>query len=391
MDEQQRIQQSTDNQVEQSGTWDDTADGAAYSGYDDEMDSPAMSENDSMGENYGSDDDFESELEPEGARLDDEGNVSFGDNFFGDVHERNSDEEAKPNYYTPEELRNTPWEQWDEARLDGNVRDFVPIVREQLERRNAQSRAQTIENIPMPQDIQEVKPYTPHELSEDAMKLACEKLGLEDPEDFDDYEAHHRAAMQLAMNELMEKRNAEVAGYRRGQDEWGQLQKFNAGLSQRPDFNEFNQWYMGKLQEAGVTAEQINAGLYQYARKNGNRFSAIPQIISSWYTEFQRERGGNSRGNYQNYDGASSRYPNYDGASSRYPRYDAQTPRYPNYDGASSKYPSYDGAGPRRAKPPVLESTRGNDYSGRRRVNLQSFGDMDNDEQATALMNMGLV
>ena len=358
--EERTIQQSTDNQAEQSGAWDDAADGVAYSGYDeydDDMDTSAMSEN-SRGEEYSSPDEgFESELEPEGARLDADGNVSFGDNFFGDVHEKNSPEDAKPNYYTPEELRNTPYEQWDEARLDGNVRDFVPIVREQLERRNAQSRAQTIENIPMPQDIQEVKPYTPHELSEEAMKLACEKLGLEDVEDFDDYEADHRAAMQLAMNELMEKRNADVASYQRGRDEWGQLQKFNASLSQQADFNDFNEWYTGKLREAGVTAEQVNAGLYQYARRNGNRFSVIPQIIGTWYSEYQRERGGN-----------------------RQPRYDAQTARYPqNYSGA------------RRANPPVLESTRGNDYGGRKSMNLSAFGDMDSDEQASALMRMGLV
>ena len=366
--EERTIQQSTDNPAEQSGTWDAAADGAAYSGYDEYDDDSAISESSRRGEEYSSaDEGFEPELEPEGARLDTDGNVEFGDKFFGDVHERNKPEEAKPNYYTPEELRNTPYEQWDETRLNGDVRDFVPIVREQLERRNAQSRAQTIENIPMPQDIQEVKPYTPHELSEEAMKLACEK----------DYEPDHRAAMQLAMNELMEKRNAEVAGYQRGQSEWEQLQKFNAGLSQRADFNEFNQWYMGKLQEAGVTAEQVNTGLYQYARKNGNRFGVIPQIISSWYTEFQRERGGNNQ-------------PRYDAQTSRYPRYDAQTSRYPRYEAQTSRYPQYY-TGAKRPTPPVLESTRGNEYSGRRRVNLQTFGDMDNDEQASALMSMGVV
>lgn len=352
--EEQTIQQPTDNQPN-SAEYEPTPD---Y-GYDDGMDDAAMSEPDySEGEADGDyQPSYDEGLEPDGARLDDEGNVSFGDNFFGDVHEK---ADTEPNYYTDEELRNTPYEQWDDKRLNGDIGRFTPIVREQLERRNAQSRARTIENIPMPQDIQEVRPYTPQELSDEAMQLACEKLGLEDPEDFDDYEGEHRAAMQLAMNELMTKRNEDVQNYQRGHAEWGQLQKFNAELSQRPDFNEFNQWYMSKLQQAGVTAEQVNNRLYQYARRSGNRFSVIPQIIGTWYGEFQRERGN-------------------------YPRYDAQTSRYPQYDGQSSRYPK------RAARPPVLESTRGNDYGGRRRMNLQSFGDMDSDEQASALMRMGLV
>ena len=355
--EEQTIQQSTVNEAEQAASWDDTADGAAYSGYDDEMDNPAMSGSEAH-EDVSYPDEPEAEIAPDGARLGADGNVEFGENFFGDVHEKTKDEARnEPKYYTDDELRATPYEQWDTERLSGDISKFVPIVREQLQHRQAQSRAQTIENIPMPSDIQEVKPYTPHELSEEAMKLACEKLGLEAPEDFDDYEADHRAAMQLAMNELMEKRNAEVAGYQRGQSEWGQLQKFNAELSRRPDFEDFNEWYRGKLQEAGVTAEQVNAGLYQYARSNGNRFSVIPQIIGTWYGEYQRERSGN-----------------------RQPRYEARTARYPQPNTAA-----------RRSKPPVLESTRGNDYGGRKRINLETFGDLDSDEQASALMRMGLV
>ena len=363
MDE-QTIQQSTDNQAI-NAEHDISSDVADYNGYDDDIGNPAMSyDEEAEDDNYSDGEDYTPDIEPEGARLGADGNVEFGEEFFGNVHEKN---DTEPQYYTDEELRSTPYEQWDTKRLSGDISKFVPIVQDQVRQKQAQSRAQTIENIPMPQDIQEVKPYTPHELSEEAMHLACEKLGLEDPEDFDDYEADHRAAMSLAMNELMERRNAEVQSYQRGRDEWGQLQKFNASLSQQADFNDFNEWYTGKLREAGVTAEQVNAGLYQYARRNGNRFSVIPQIIGTWYSEYQRERGG-------------GRQPRYDAQTSRYPRYDAQTSRYPQ---------AYSGA--ERANPPVLESTRGNDYGGRRRVNLQTFGDMDSDEQASALMRMGLV
>ena len=357
MDEQKR--QEAINQPEQPAVWDDTADGAAYGSDEDYTEDYGDGYYDTEG-NYDGDipepdpedvyDSSEPEprnIEPDGARLAKDGSVEFGENFFGDVHET-----AKaPEYYTDEELRNTPYEQWDEKRLNGDISRFTPIVREQLQRRQAQSRAQTIENIPMPGDITEARPYTPQELSQEALQLASEKLGLEDPEDFDDYEPEHRAAMQLAMNELIEKRNAEVQGYQRGQSEWSTLQKFNAELSQRPDFNDFNNWYMSKLQEAGVTAEQVNAGLYQYARRSGNRFSVIPQIIGAWYGEYLRERGRNSQG--------------------------------------YNRMPSHNTN--RASRPPVLESTRGNDYGSRRSMNLQAFGDMDNDEQASALMRMGLV
>lgn len=353
MDE-QMTQQSTVNQEEPTASWDDSADGAAYGDYD--YDNPAMSEDDDgeyEPDDMPYDDDEEPDLEPDGARLDEDGNVNFGDEFFGDVKDTPNNE---PNFYTEDELRNTPYEQWDESRLDGDIHKYTPIVREQLQQRNAQARAQNLQNIPLPSDITEVKPYTPKELSDDAMRLACEKLGIEDPEDFDDYEPEHRAAMNLAMNELIEKRNTDVQGYQRGQSEWGQLQNFNAELSQRPDFNEFNQWYMGKLQEAGVTAEQVNAGLYQYARRNGNRFSLIPQIIGTWYMEYQRERGNNSRQPM-----GRSGY----GMPARSRR--------------------------RASSPPVLESTRGNDYGGRRSINMRNFSEMDDDGQAAALMRMGVV
>ena len=360
MDEQTRQSQVT-SEPEPSATWDDSADGVAYNDYGDEEEHSGIDRNNEP-EEMPYDDEPEDDIAPDGARLDNEGNVQFGDKFFGDIHEPTNEDSKKPEYYTDEELRNTPFEQWDTSRLDGDIHKFTPIVQEQIQQRNTQARAQTLQNIPMPNDIQEVRPYTPKELSDEALQLAREKLGLEDPEDFDDYEPEHRAAMQLAMNELIEKRNAEVQGYQRGQSEWGQLQKFNAELYQQPDFNDFNNWYMGKLQEAGVTAEQVNAGLYQYARSNGNRFSVIPQIIGTWYSEYQRERGGN-----------------------RQQRYNPQTSRYPHYEDSSSRYPQ------RASRPPVLESTRGNDYGSSRRVDMRAFGDMDDDSQAEAIMRMGLV
>ena len=374
MDE-QSVQQ-TASAPEQSATWDAAADGAAYSDYEDTAMSSIEAENDDFDEtDDGGFDDFDnnidgndiddfgdnsddfndnnngqpSGLKPDGIGLDRDGNIQFGDNFFAKSPQNGTEQRA--GYYTDDELRKIPFEQWDKSRLNGDINHFVPIVQEQLQARQSHAIAQNIQNTPLPSEITQVNPYTPKELSEAATQLACEKLGLEDPEDFDSFDPEHLAAMNIAMNELQEKRNSDIQSYNRGQAEWGQLQQFNAGLSQQPDFNEFNQWYMGKLQQAGVTAEQVNAGLYDYARKNGNRFSLIPQIIGAWYGEFQRERGG---GKPQARRGRSN--------SSR-----------------------------RAGRPPVLESTRGNNYEGRRAVNLQNFGEMDDDEQANALMRMGIV
>ncbi len=286
------------------------------------------------------------ELPPEGAAVDDEGNVSFGDEFFGDMGD---EPEEEPAWYSPDELRTTPFEQWDMSRLGGDIRDFAPIVRDQLQQR---TRQQAVQNTPMPDFMPEPKEYTPKELAEDAKQLACEKLGLEDPEDFDEYEDEHRAAQMMAMQELLQKRNADMAGYRRGQTEWGQLQRFNSELVARPDFNEFNDWYMSKLRAKGISPQQVNEGLYRYARENGNNFAAIPQIIGNWYREFQQERGG-SRGRYSSQGSRNTRS---------------------------------------RMRPPAsLESTRGSGYEGRRRVDMRRFGDMDDDAQAQALMSLGIV
>ena len=356
--EEQTTQQSTPS------TWDAAADGAAYQGYD-EPETDTNEETFSQSEpepEYDEYDEPSADLKPNEIALDDTGNIQFGDDFFGDMPDDiepeddygSPDTPNTPNYYTDDELKNTPFEQWDTERLNGDIQKFAPIVREQMQRRNAQARAQSIQNAPMPSDITEPKQYTPKELSDEAMKLACEKLGLEGTEDFDDYEPEHRAAMALATQELIQRRNSDITAYQRGQSEWGQLQRFNAELAQRPDYNEFNNWYIGKLHEVGVTAEQVNNGLYYYAKQNGNRFSVIPQIISSWYREFVNERNSAS--------------------VDKQPSGRQQTNTRPRTD-----------------RPPVLESTRGNDYGGRRTVNLHDFGYMDADEQAQALMRMGLV
>ena len=250
-----------------------------------------------------------------------------------------NDAPEAPKMYTPEELQATPFEQWDINRLEGDVRDYVPIVRDQMMRR--QMEQQLSMRPEMPPVDNAPRQYTPSELAQAAQKLACEKLGLDDPDDFDEYESEHQAALNIAMQELSQQRNAEVAQYQRVARDYQDLQRFNAELVRRPDYVEFDRWFSGKLQEAGVTAQQVNAGLQEYARRSGGDYGALRGVIAGWYQEFQQERGA--------------------------------------------------GRPIRNNRPPVLESPRGTNYEGRRSMDMRRFGSLDPDAQAAALMRMGIV
>lgn len=280
--------------------------------------------------------------------FDDNGDVNFSDDylaeqekhFFSERTEPPAPDEPEPvKFYTDEELLNTPFEQWQADRLNGDIKKFVPIVQQQMQRRQLQNQvAQKAQQVP---EFLQYQPqqYTPKELSDEAQKLACERLGLDDPDDFDEYEGEHRAALNLAMQELAGNRQREIAEYSRRSADWQQLQNFNRSLAAQPDFQEFNHWYVGRLREMNVTPEKVNAYLYQKAVNNGYNFGGIAQEVAGWYREFQETKARRPRANM----------------------------------------------------PPVLESTRGGYSDTRGSVNLRNFGDMDNDAQARALMRMGVV
>ena len=270
--------------------------------------------------------------------------------FFGDRPANSHEEETKPqelaqqNYYTDDELLNTPFEQWQPDRLNGDIKKFVPIVQQQMQKRQMQNQvAQNSQQIPeflknQPQQ------YTPKELNNEAHKLACERLGLNDPDEFDEYEDEHRAALNLAMQELAGNRQREIAEYSRRSADWQQLQNFNRNLAALPDFQEFDQWYLNLLQEKNLTPEQVGNALFQKAVDNNYNFGVVIQEVAGLYKEFQRTKISQTQ---------------------------AQKSRV--------------------KKPPVLESTRGGNSDGGRSINLRSFGEMDNDEQIQALMDMGYV
>ena len=147
----------------------------------------------------------------------------------------------------------------------------------------ARQRQQQIQQRQPQTFMNEVKQYTPKELADEGQKLAMEKLGITE-DDWDEYEPEHQAALRLAENELLQKRNAEVMNYQRNAGEFKQLQDFNARLVAQPDFKDFDAWHARRLQQRGITQQQIDAGLMQLANTQG--YGAVQQVLSEWYREF---------------------------------------------------------------------------------------------------------
>ena len=230
---------------------------------------------------------------------------------------------------------NTPFEQWQFERMPEELRGYAQIVAQQLQARQAQQQIQ--QRPSSPPEFTAPRQYTPKELSDEAQRIAVQRLGLDDPDDFDDYEPEHRAALNMAMNELVQQNYAARQNYARIAQSYQELQQFNAGIASRPDYKEFDNWFDNKLHELKIAPQALDKYLTDYARQTGD-YSTIKNAIAGWYSQFLQEKG-----------------------SSRAPR------------------------------PPMMESTRGQPYDVVRGVNMRDFGDMDSDAQAAALMRMGYV
>ena len=345
MDEQTTLQATS-----QPSNYDISADGAVDTGYEEEALEPSQPEIPELPAEA-------EELPPDGVRLKDDGEIEFGEQFFGEMKEARK-------YDTDEELDRIPFTQWDLSRLNGDVGKYALHVQRQLQRQQEYARTQAMQSQPLPPDIIEPKAYTPKELSEDALKLACEKLGIEDADDFDSYENEHRAAFELAMQELNQKRNAEITSYQNVLRSWNENIKYQDELSRRPDFNEFNQWYMNECQKAGYTPAQVEAQLYNAVRQNGNNFGVVKQVVENWYQIFRQQRvASNPRV----------------GMTAQRPKPNTVLP------------PQGIRRVPRTPTPPVLESTRGNNYAVKPPIRAEAFAGMTSDEQANALIQLGLV
>lgn len=343
MDEQTTLQPSS---------YDISADGAADAGYEEEPLQETTEQTEST---------EPEELPPDGARLGEDGELEFGAEFFGDIKDSPEEQPEQttqpetPKAYTDDELEQIPFNQWDLSRLSGDVGKYAVIVQRQLQRQQDYARNQQLQNIPLPQDIVEPKQYTPKDLASDALKLACEKLGLEDVDDFDSYEAEHRAAYEMASRELLGKRDAEIAGYQNAVKTWRDNLRYQHELTHRADFNEFNQWYISECQKKGYAPQDINAWLYSQVKQNGNNFGIVRQFQENLYKEFQKTKP-------------------------------AQKPK-----GRAGLSPVGMRRISRTTVPPVLESTRGNTYAGKPTIRADAFANMTDDEQADALIQLGLV
>lgn len=330
--------------VPQENSYDISADGVANTGYEEETLE--------LSPEGASPPDSEEVISEDGVKLDVEGELTFGEKFFGEMPGQAEDAPPAVKLYTDEELDSIPFQQWDLSRLTGDVGKYARKVQEQLQRERTRQNEQRWENIPLPSDIVEVKAYTPKELSEEALKLACEKLGITETEDFDSYEMEHQSAYQLSLQELMQKRNAEMSAYQVGNQTWQENNRYQASLMSRPDFDDFNRYVEAQCQKRGTTIGEVNAYLYQLARQNGNNFRVVSQFIESLYQEYRAQKG---------------------------------TPPKDSVVSAGMKRV------PRTPAPAVLESTGGNTYAGKGRINARAFRGMNADEQEEALMRLGLV
>ena len=346
----------------QGSNYDISADGAVNAGYDEEALETSQAETPEPPAEA-------EELPPDGVRLKDDGEIEFGEQFFGEMKDEPEEapeqaEPKAPKYYTDEELDRIPFTQWDLSRLNGDVGKYAVKVQQQLQRQQEYARTQAMQSQPLPPDIVEPKAYTPKELSEDALKLACEKLGINDADDFDSYENEHRAAFELAMQELNQKRNAEITSYQNVLQSWNENIKYQDELSRRPDFSDFNQWYMNECQKAGYTPAQVEAQLYNAVKRNGNNFGVVKQVVENWYQIFRQQRSASN------------------------PRA-SMTSQRPSTNTVLP--PQGIRRVPRTSPPPVLESTRGNNYAVKPPIRAEAFAGMTSEEQANALMQLGLV
>lgn len=288
-----------------------------------------------------------------------DGEVKFSDDFFGDVPDDKPSgkdievkQEEKPNYYTDEELQNTPASQWDKSRMPDDVKRYYEAFLNQQAAIERQKEMQQIAQTP-PSFLTQPKQYTPKELHEESKKLALERLGLKDADDFDEYDGEHRAALDMARMELLQKNANETADYQRKAGEYKNWRMFSGQLAAQPDFNEFHQWYLGEVRKNGNTPEQIDAGLKNLADMQG--FGAVQQVWSEFYRQFK---------------------------SSEFSR---------QFKSSKTQVQNKPVQRTRAKTPPTLESTRGGNVVKGRIYNMRDFGKLDEDAQVQALIDMGIV
>lgn len=304
----------------------------------------------------------EPERQPE-ITLSEDGEVAFSDSFFGGrdggERERESEGESAPEPhpepepaiagYTDDDLRDTPWEEWDPERISGDVKRYIPFMQEQLARRQAAAAQMQAVRMAQAQAPRQAAAgpavLSQKEITEAAQKMARERLGLKEGEELDLYEPEHVAALSLAAQETRARNQYEIAQFRRVEAEQRQFGAFAADLASRSDFAEFDRWVTGRLATAGLRPEQLQ----DYVAQTGD-IAGVQRTVTGWYQAWRQQRSAPAAP-----------------AAAAAPAGTKQAPR-----------------------PPVVETGTGAAPE-RKVINLRDFGDMDEDDQARALMDAGLV
>ena len=235
-------------------------------------------------------------------------------------------------------LRDTPFEQWDESKIKGDVSQYLPYVKEQIARRQAQANfmAQQAE-VQRQQAAQMPKPYTAKELAADANKLVRERLGLNADEDIDMYDPEHYAAMQQAVAELNAQRGEQIKAMQQATEGQAQFGRYWADLSAKSYFSDFDNWITGVLAQTGKSPQM----LVDYVQQTGD-YDGARRALSTWESAYLQQKRA-------------------------------------NYNQAKTN-----------ARVPSIENAN-NAMQGGRRFNLAAFKEMDDEQQAQALINAGYV
>lgn len=75
-------------------------------------------------------------------------------------------------------------------------------------------------------------------------------------------------------------------------EEYSKLLEYISWLIAQPDYPEFDRWVSQKMGQAGVTPTQVNAGIEEYVRLSGGKYSDIRAMLASWYREFYMDKYG---------------------------------------------------------------------------------------------------
>ena len=75
-------------------------------------------------------------------------------------------------------------------------------------------------------------------------------------------------------------------------EEYSKLLEYVSWLIAQPDFPDFDAWVTQKAQQHGVSPSDFSAGIQEYVRRSGGRYSDIRVMLAGWYREFYMERYG---------------------------------------------------------------------------------------------------